>query len=116
MPREPLGNEGRPGGIVARRAGYAAGMPPAKERALEQLVLVDGVSEGVHGIYKRTYKRLRANIQQGKPIVMLHNSGGVVTALGFVNRPISSWSEENRSRDAQRLDTPAAASNSLRDT
>ena len=48
-----LGNEGRPGGIVARRAGYAAGMPPAKERALEQLVLVDGVSEGVHGIYKR---------------------------------------------------------------
>ena len=46
-----LGNEGRPGGIVARRAGYAAGMPPAKERALEQLVLVDGVSEGVHGIY-----------------------------------------------------------------
>ena len=47
------GNEGRPGGIVARRAGYAAGMPPAKERALEQLVLVDGVSEGVHGIYKR---------------------------------------------------------------
>ena len=34
----------------------------------------------------RTYKRLRANIQQGKPIVMLHNSGGVVTAFSWLQR------------------------------
>ena len=32
----------------------------------------------------RTYKRLRANIQLGKPIVMLHNSGGVVTAFSWL--------------------------------
>lgn len=34
----------------------------------------------------RTYKRLRANIQQGKPLVMLHNSGGVVTAFSWLQR------------------------------
>jgi len=34
----------------------------------------------------RTYKRLRANIQQGKPTVMLHNSGGVVTAFSWLQR------------------------------
>ena len=34
----------------------------------------------------RTYTRLRANIQQGKPIVMLHNSGGVVTAFSWLQR------------------------------
>ena len=34
----------------------------------------------------RTYKRLRANIQQAKPIVMLHNSGGVVTAFSWLQR------------------------------
>ena len=34
----------------------------------------------------RTYKRLRGNIQQGKPIVMLHNSGGVVTAFSWLQR------------------------------
>ena len=34
----------------------------------------------------RTFKRLRANIQQGKPIVMLHNSGGVVTAFSWLQR------------------------------
>lgn len=34
----------------------------------------------------RTYKRLRANIQQGKPIVMLHNSGGVVHAFSWLQR------------------------------
>jgi hypothetical protein len=34
----------------------------------------------------RTYKRLRANIQQGRPIVMLHNSGGVVTAFSWLQR------------------------------
>lgn len=33
-----------------------------------------------------TYKRLRQNIQQGKPIVMLHNSGGVVTAFSWLQR------------------------------
>ena len=34
----------------------------------------------------RTFKRLRANIQQGRPIVMLHNSGGVVTAFSWLQR------------------------------
>jgi hypothetical protein len=34
----------------------------------------------------RTFKRLRANIQQGKSIVMLHNSGGVVTAFSWLQR------------------------------
>jgi hypothetical protein len=34
----------------------------------------------------RTYKRLRANIQAGRPSVMLHNSGGVVTAFSFLQR------------------------------
>jgi len=34
----------------------------------------------------RTYKRLRANIQQGKPVVMLHNSGEVVTAFSWLQR------------------------------
>ena len=34
----------------------------------------------------RTFKRLRSNIQQGKPIVMLHNSGGVVTAFSWLQR------------------------------
>ena len=32
----------------------------------------------------RTFTRLRANIQQGKPIVMLHNSGGCVTAFSWL--------------------------------
>jgi len=34
----------------------------------------------------RTFKRLRANIQLGKPIVMLHNSGGCVTAFSWLQR------------------------------
>ena len=34
----------------------------------------------------RTYKRLRSNIQQGRPIVMLHNSGGVVMAFSWLQR------------------------------
>ena len=34
----------------------------------------------------RTYKRLRANIATGKPIVMLHNSGGCVTAFSWLQR------------------------------
>ena len=34
----------------------------------------------------RTYKRLRANIQQGKQLVMLHNSGGVTTAFSWLQR------------------------------
>ena len=34
----------------------------------------------------RTFKRLRSNIQQGKSIVMLHNSGGVVTAFSWLQR------------------------------
>ena len=34
----------------------------------------------------RTFKRLRVNIQQGRPTVMLHNSGGVVTAYSWLQR------------------------------
>lgn len=34
----------------------------------------------------RTFERLRVNIQLGKPIVMLHNSGGVVTAFSWLQR------------------------------
>lgn len=34
----------------------------------------------------RTYKRLRSNIQQGKSIVLLHNSGSVVTAFSWLQR------------------------------
>jgi len=34
----------------------------------------------------RTFKRLRANIQKGNPTVMLHNSGGVVTAFSWLQR------------------------------
>jgi hypothetical protein len=50
---------------------------------------IEGISRMGH-IYAhgdtRTYKRLRANMQQGKPIVMLHNSGGVVTAFSWLQR------------------------------
>jgi len=34
----------------------------------------------------RTYMRLRENIQMGRPIVMLHNSGSVVTAFSWLQR------------------------------
>ena len=37
----------------------------------------------------RTYKRLRANIQQGRPTVMLHNSGSVTTAFSWLQRVMS---------------------------
>ena len=36
-----------------------------------------------------TYQRLRKNIQQGKPVVMLHNSGGVVTAFSSLQRAMA---------------------------
>lgn len=36
-----------------------------------------------------TYKRLRANIQKAKPIVMLHNSGSVVTAFSWLQRVLA---------------------------
>jgi hypothetical protein len=36
-----------------------------------------------------TFKRLRAHIQQVKPIVMLHNSGGVVTAFSWLQRVLA---------------------------
>lgn len=34
----------------------------------------------------RTYKRLASNIQQGKSIVLLHNSGGCTTAFSWLQR------------------------------
>lgn len=34
----------------------------------------------------RTYTRLRTNIQMGRPVVMLHNSGGCVTAFSWLQR------------------------------
>ena len=34
----------------------------------------------------RTYKRLRSNIQAGRPLVMLHNSGSVVSAFSWLQR------------------------------
>ena len=38
----------------------------------------------------RTYKRLRSNIQQGRPIVMLHNSGGPSMAFSWLQRVMAS--------------------------
>ena len=52
---------------------------------------IDTVAEGgmcylyAHGD-TRTFYRLRENIQLGRPIVMLHNSGGVVTAFSWLQR------------------------------
>jgi hypothetical protein len=70
-----------------------------------------------------TYRRLRRDVQQGKPMVLLHNSGGVVTAFSWLQRvmafarPVPSLDElrgplkflvANLSRDAwiEQLGTP----------
>ena len=49
-----------------------------------------------------TYKRLRQNIQQGKPIVMLHNSGGVVTAFSWLQRVMAFASSTAASGNSSR--------------
>ena len=49
----------------------------------------------------RTYHRLRANIQQGKAIVMLHNSGSVTTAFSWLQR-VMAFNRPAPSQDALR--------------
>lgn len=51
----------------------------------------------------RTYRRLSSNIQQGRSIVMLHNSGGVVTAFSWLQRV---FAHQRPSPEMNRLRAP----------
>jgi len=51
----------------------------------------------------RTYKRLANNIQQGRSIVMLHNSGGCTTAFSWLQRV---YAHQRPAPDLNRLRAP----------